>query len=353
MLNITSGRLARPVKAVLYGVEGIGKTTFAAKFPKPLFIDLDTGSARMDVDRISNMASWQELMDALLEISMMENSPYSTVVIDTVDMAAELCKKYVCQRAKKDTLEDFGFGRGYPILAQEFSKLISWATVLIDKGYNVVFIGHAMQRIITKPDDTGSYDHWEMKLPGKGNNSLGALVKEWADLLLFADYRITIVQKDDSGRGKAAKNSGERRMRANHSPFADAKNRFGLADDLPFEYAEIASIVPERAAQANTPARPKTALETAREARNQANKETVTPLERVRQLMAQGLPHDAEPITDEELLTAIKETEKDNVGIQAAAALENLPDGYLLSLLPDDQWQGVRMYIQNRIRVPF
>lgn len=350
MLNITSGRLARPVKAVLYGVEGIGKTTFAAKFPKPLFIDLDTGSARMDVDRISNMASWQELMDALLEISMMENSPYSTIVIDTVDMAAELCKKYVCQRAKKDTIEDFGFGRGYPILAQEFSKLISWATVLIDKGYNVVFIGHAMQRIITKPDDTGSYDHWEMKLPGKGNNSLGALVKEWADLLLFADYRINIIQKDDSGRGKAAKNSGERRMRANHSPFADAKNRFGLADDLPFEYAEIASVVPERAAQVNTPARPKTALETAREARNQANK---TPLERVRQLMAQGLPNDPEAITDEELLEAIKQNEPDNVGIQAAAALDNLPDGYLMSLLPDDQWQGVRMFIQNRIRVPF
>ena len=351
MLNITSGCLTRPVKAVLYGVEGIGKTTFAAQFPKPLFIDLDTGSARMDVDRVSNMASWQELMDTLLEISQMENSPYSTIVIDTVDMAAELCKKYVCQRAKKDTLEDFGFGRGYPILAQEFSKLISWATVLIDKGYNVVFIGHAMQRIITKPDDTGSYDHWEMKLPGKGNNSLGALIKEWADLLLFADYRITIVQKDDSGRGRAAKNSGERRMRANHSPFADAKNRFGLADDLPFEYAEIASIVPERSVNVNRLMRPKTALEEAREVRNQANK--IAPLDQVRERMKEGLPNDAEPITDEELLEAIKETEKDNVGIQAAAALENLPDGYLLSLLPDDQWQGVRRYIQNRIRVPF
>ncbi len=353
MLNITSGRLSRPVKAVLYGVEGIGKTTFAAQFPKPLFVDLDTGSARMDVDRVSNMASWQELMDTLLEISQMDDSPYSTVVIDTVDMAAELCKKYVCQRAKKDTIEDFGFGRGYPILAQEFSKLISWATVLIDKGYNVVFIGHAMQRVVTKPDDTGSYDHWEMKLPGKGNNSLGALLKEWADLLLFADYRITIVQKDDNGRGKAAKNSGERRMRANHSPFADAKNRFGLGDDLPFEYAEIASIVPERSIRVNRPARPKTALEEAREVRNEARKQNVTPLDQVRERMQQGLPMDSAPITDEELLEAIKQTERDNVGIQAAATLENLPDGYLLSLLPDEEWQGVRMYIQNKIRVPF
>ncbi len=348
MLQITSGLVSAPVKTVIYGVEGIGKTTFAAKFPKPLFVDLDNGTKRCEVDRVGNIARWEDLMDTIKEIAYMDGSPYSSVVIDTVDRAAELCEEFVCRRAKKDTIEDFGFGRGYPALAQEFSKLIGWGNILIDKGYNVVFIGHAMQRVVTKPDDTGSYDHWEMKLKGKGANSLGALLKEWADLLLFADYRITIVQKDENGRGKASKNSGERRMRANYSPFADAKNRFGLDDDLPFDYSEISHIPPTREVQ-KPAAPPKTDLDRAREKRD-AEK---TPIGQLRALMAEGLPMDAEPITDEELLQAMKETEKDDAIIQHAQALEQLPDDYISSLVSDKVWPGIRQYIQNRIRVPF
>ncbi len=346
MVQITSGLLASPVKTVLYGVKGIGKTTFASKFPAPLFIDLDNGTKRCAVDRVGNIATWEDFMETIKEIAYMDGSPYSTIVIDTVDRAAELCEEYVCRRAKKDTIEDFGFGRGYPALAQEFSKLIGWGNILIDKGYNVVFIGHAMQRVVTRPDDTGSYDHWEMKLKGKGANSLGALLKEWADLLLFADYRITIIQKDDNGRGKASKNSGERRMRTNYTPFADAKNRFGLDDDLPFDYKEISHIPPKREAQ-KTP--PKTDFDKAREKRD----EEKTAVGRLRVQMLQGLPMDKEPITEEEFLQAVREVDGDNPIVQHAQAIEQLPDEYIAALLKDDQWQGLRLYVQNHIRVPF
>ena len=360
MLNITKGVQAHPVKVVIYGVEGIGKTTFASRFPKPLFLDLDRGSARMDVDRINGIADWVTLITTMRDISDAETD-YSTIVIDTADMAGELCKKYICLKNKKESIEDFGYGKGYTILAQEFAKLIVWATVLIDKGYNVVFLAHSMQRVVTKPDDTGSYDHWEMKLPGKGNNSLGALLKEWADLLLFADYRITIRQGQD-GKGRATKTSGERMMKANHTPFADAKNRFGLADELPFNYDEIADIIPKR-----EPPKQTTMMEQAYQRKKDFQKGIENPppatqkrvfpkepLEQLKALMNEGVSQaDTTPITEEELLKAIHQVEED-AAIREVTRMEDLPADYITNtFLNQDQWDGFKMYILNNIRVPF
>ena len=67
MLNITSGKIDRALKVVVYGSEGIGKTTFAAAFPEPLFIDTEGGTAHMDVRRIDRPQSWDELLSIVEE----------------------------------------------------------------------------------------------------------------------------------------------------------------------------------------------------------------------------------------------------------------------------------------------
>lgn len=351
MLSISKGASKGAVKAVIYGVEGVGKTTFAGHFPKPLFLDLDRGSERMEVDRINTIETWEALATTLAEIYATPSLPYSTIVIDTADMAAKLCTDFVCKvNGNKKSIEEFGYGKGYVILAHEFSTLLVQATTLVDAGYNVVFLAHAMQRTVTKPDDTGSYDHWEMKLPGKGNNSIGGLLKEWADLLLFADYNV-IIRKGDDGKGKAA--GGQRRMRANHTAFADAKNRFSLPDLMDFDYKEIAAVIPERIIPKE---KPMTELEKAYKAKKdfqEAQKAEPTPLERLREKMQAGVSDaDPAPITESELLKAIHTVEKDPT-LQAAEKLEDLPVKYVESLLPEDQWSGLRMYILNNIRVPF
>lgn len=243
-MNITRGIVQRAVKSCIYGVEGIGKSTFASRFPKPLFLDLDKGTARLDVDRIEDIATWSDLMKTVQDFAYMENNPYETLIIDTADAAARLCEKHVIQtRAQgKTSIEDIPYGKGYKMLAEEFSTLLIWLEVLIEKGFNVVILAHAMMKTITKPDDDGQYDHWELKLPGNTSNKIGPLVKEWADLLLFADFKTIIVT---DGLKKKAR-GGKRLMYASHTPFADAKNRFGLSDQMPFDYTEIEKIIPRR-----------------------------------------------------------------------------------------------------------
>lgn len=243
-MKISKGIQARPVKVVTYGVEGIGKSTFASKFPNPLFFDLDRGTARLDVARVDDIHHWADFINDIKEFIETPDNPYDTIVIDTADAAARLCEKYViATRANgKRSIEDIPYGKGYKMLAEEFAVFLTWLEAAINSGFNVVILAHAIMKTVTKPDDMGAYDHWELKLPGNTSNKIGPLVKEWADLLLFADYK-TVLVTDETNNKKKAK-GGKRIMYTTHTPFADAKNRFGLPDQLPFDYAEIAKIIP-------------------------------------------------------------------------------------------------------------
>lgn len=105
MLNISKGIVLRPQKVVVYGPEGIGKSTFASHFPDPLFLDIEDSTSQLDVKRIPDINSWAMLMGIIEEVT--KEKPCKTFVIDTVDWAEKLCIQYVCAQAKKSSIEDF------------------------------------------------------------------------------------------------------------------------------------------------------------------------------------------------------------------------------------------------------
>ena len=109
-------------------------------------------------------------------------------------------------------------------------------------GVHVVLTAHAQMRKFEQPDEMGAYDRYEMKLGKKTGSQISPLVKEWADMVLFANYKTLTVQTDDKGQ-KFKAQGGKRVMYTSHHPCWDAKNRFGLADELPFEYAQIAHCI--------------------------------------------------------------------------------------------------------------
>lgn len=250
MLNVTSGIVARPVKCCVYGVEGIGKSTFASQFPDPLFFDLDGGTSRLDVKRVTDIQSWPQLMQSIEEV-WKNLGTCRTLVIDTADAAERLCIGYLCGKHGKKGIEDFSYGSGYAYLVEEFARFLLSLETCVTQGVNVVILAHAILKTITLPEEMGQYDHWELKLSTKTTNKVAPLVKEWADMLLFANYETMLVEDDKSKKKKAM--GGRRMMWTSHTTFADAKNRFGLPDKLPFEYAQIAKCIPNGAAPEPVP----------------------------------------------------------------------------------------------------
>jgi hypothetical protein len=237
-MQITKGKRARAQKVVVYGPEGIGKSTFAAQFPETLFIDTEGSTDNMDVSRLDKPSSYTMLKN---EIAWVKANPTvcKTLVIDTIDWAESLVIADVCAQHGKKGIEDFGWGNGYTYTKEEMGRLLNQLGELVDLGINVVLTAHAQMRKFEQPDEMGSYDRWELKLGKKTSSQTAPLVKEWADMVLFANYK-TVVMTADNGKKKAT--GGQRVLYTQHHPAWDAKNRHGLPEEMTFDYAGIAHI---------------------------------------------------------------------------------------------------------------
>lgn len=236
-MEIISGKIQKALKVVVYGPEGIGKSTFASHFPNPVFIDTEGSTNGMNIDRTPKPTSWEVLNSYVRELA--GSKKYKTIVIDTIDWAEQLCINSICDKHNKTGIEDFGYGNGYVYEREEFGRFLNLLQDVVDSGINVVLTAHAQIKKFEQPEEMGAYDRWELKLGKKTGSQISPLVKEWADMVLFANYKIHSVAVDKDGKKHKAQ-GGKRVMYTTHSPCWDAKNRQGLPDEMDFDYSGIA-----------------------------------------------------------------------------------------------------------------
>lgn len=235
-MNITRGKIVAPQRCVLYGQEGVGKSTIASKFPNPVFIDTEGSTKQLDVQRTPTPTSWAMLMSFVSDFRK-DTMGFNTLVIDTGDWAERLCEQHICAVRQKDGIEEFGYGKGYVYLREEFAKLLDALSELLSVGMHVIIVCHASSRKFELPEEEGNFDKWELKL----SKNVAPLIREWADLVLFAAYK-TIVEVGENGKRKAR---GQTRVfRCEHNAVWDAKNRHGLPSELPMEWEKISHIFP-------------------------------------------------------------------------------------------------------------
>ena len=243
-MKITKGKQQRAQRVVLYGVESVGKSTFAAQFPNPLFLDIEQGTSHLNVDRC-DISSWKQLTDSLVEAKATD---YQTIVIDSADWAERLCVEDLLASSKKTSIEDFGFGKGWVMVAERMSRMLASVDTLIEAGKNVVLIAHSRIVRFEAPDALAAYDRYELKLSKQSS----PLLKEFADELWFLRFK-TKVSTTDTGKGKGI-GGKERILLTTHSAAYDAKTRSGLAEELPLEWASVSHLFPiAKAAPAPAP----------------------------------------------------------------------------------------------------
>jgi chemotaxis regulatin CheY-phosphate phosphatase CheZ len=233
-LNITKGKSKGATRATIYGVEGIGKSTLATQIPDCLVIDTEDGTGQIDCARTLAL-DWRAIEFAFKEL-IADTQGFRAVVVDTADWLEKALIEHMLKQSGKKSIEDYGFGKGYTILQENVTRFLALADQLVAKGVHVVFVAHAKVVRTSPPDQTDGFDRYELKL----TKQVAPLFKEWSDLVLFCNYKIAIVEGTD-GRVKA-QGGKERVMHTTHSAAWDAKNRFGLAPEMPMEFAQIAHL---------------------------------------------------------------------------------------------------------------
>lgn len=243
-MNITRGKIPGAKKCVLYGPEGIGKSTFASHFPDPIFIDTEDSTKELDVARFDKPTSWEMLLQ---EVRYAINTPNicKTLVVDTADWAEKLCIKSVCAQYQKSGIESFDYGKGYTYVYESFGELLNLLADLTERGIHVVLNAHAATKRREQPDEFGTYDCWGLKLIDSPKCSIANMVKEWADIVLFANYKVMVVAADDKGKKHKAQ-GGRRVMYTSHHPCWDAKNRLGLPEELPLDFSALEQYINAR-----------------------------------------------------------------------------------------------------------
>ena len=231
--SITKGREQQPPRIMVYGAEGVGKSTFASLAPNPVFVQTEDGLSEIDTSKFPLARTFDDVVMQLQAVRD-EQHEYGTLVIDSVDWLERLVWDRVCADYGVKSIEkaDGGYGKGYVHALTYWRQIVSILNDIRSKrGMAVILIAHAAVERFEDPEHA-AYDRYTPRIHKKACS----LICEWVDAVLFASRHLRV----DSTTGKAAPvgaDGGERILRTNGSPACIAKNRFGLPTELPLSWA--------------------------------------------------------------------------------------------------------------------
>jgi hypothetical protein len=242
MGTVASGKRILPPKVVIYGVGGIGKTSFGAAAPDPVFIFTEDGQGALDVARFEpggqpTFRRWSDILDAVGELYTADHA-YKTLVVDSIDFAEPMLWRHTADKHGASDIEDkavLGYGKGYVYAAEELRHLLEGLDALRrDRGMAIILIAHSEIKRFESPD-AESYDRYQIALQKRS----AALVHDWADCLLFANWKAHIVKDEEKGQKqdrRRAVGRGERVIYTEERPAYWAKNRYSLPHELPLSW---------------------------------------------------------------------------------------------------------------------
>jgi hypothetical protein len=238
--GIQKGRVRLPRRVLLYGLHGVGKSTFGATALNPIFIATEDGLGDIDCERFPLATEYPAAIEALSALYI-EKHKYQTVVIDSLDWLERLIWADVCAKRGVESIEDIGYAKGYVFALTQWREVLSGLDALRnERGMQVILIAHATIEKFANPE-TDTYDRYVPRL----QKLASALIQEWADEVLFATYKVHTKTTDEGFDRKRTQGigTGERVIRTTERPAHLAKNRLNLPDEFPLDYRLYAAFV--------------------------------------------------------------------------------------------------------------
>jgi hypothetical protein len=229
--------LYRPQKFLIYGVQGIGKTTFGATFRDPILLRVEDGASSIDIPTFDEVVTkFSDVVEAIKALHGDHN--FKTLVVDSLDWLEPIIWNNAVSRwnAMNGTtfksLESIGYGKGYVEADKDWRLLLAGLDSLtIRKDMQIVLIAHADIKTFCPPDDE-PYDRYQIKLQKRAFG----IVQEWCDSVFFVNYKKTVIKTKDGGtKGQSkyrAKGDGERVIYTSERPAFYAKRRWHLPDQI-------------------------------------------------------------------------------------------------------------------------
>lgn len=240
-MEVLRGKVRLPPRVVLYGIHGIGKSSWAAQAPKPVFLQTEDGLGEIDCDKRPLATSYQQFIHQLGEICQEEHD-WQTCVVDTLDWLEKLIWADVCKAHNKKSIEEIGYAKGYQFALDQWKEVIAGFEYLRrERGMAIVLLAHAKIEKFNDPESQ-AYDRYTLRL----HRDADAYICEWSDAVLFATQKKR-VEVQDVGFNKTraiAKpvglDGGERVVRATGGPVCTAKNRYGITGEIPLSWEAFA-----------------------------------------------------------------------------------------------------------------
>jgi len=234
-MEIIKGKTSTPWKVCLYGVPGVGKTTLASLAPSPLIVDLEDGCRHVDCWKTPYIKTWAELQEAF---KLASKSDRKTIVFDTADgiekiLTAKVLTETIDEKTGKyrKNLADFGYQRGFEVLAANWALIINWFEKLQSYGKNVVLVAHEKVEKFDSPDSE-NYGRWQLAVHKK----CVPIIVQRMDAVFFMKWQAYVKaknEKDFQGQSKQrAIGDGVRLIMAEERPCWVAKNRFNMGDKI-------------------------------------------------------------------------------------------------------------------------
>ena len=238
LANIRTKAQLKPPIITLNGPGGIGKTSFGASMNKPIIVQTEDGIGKIECPHFPVAQSYEEF-EGNLKSLIEEKSEYKTVVIDSLDWLETLLQEHVCQQNGWPEISSPAYGKGYAVALETWKDYLGLINQLRKKGFTILQIAHNEIRRYEDPSNE-PHDRHQIKLHRKAAD----LVIEHSDCVLFANYKIGTIQVKGKGGNMTTKmKQGDRTIFTEAGPGFQAKNRFSLDPEMPFEWKAIRELM--------------------------------------------------------------------------------------------------------------
>lgn len=225
---------------ILYGVPGIGKTSFAAAIPGVVFMTdatergietlKESGLVNALLPVLPPVSTWAETLE-MLDMLRTGEHQYKCLALDALGGFERLCHEENCRRDYSGDWSERGFAsysRGYETSLADWRMFINALDALRDeRSMSIVLLGHAKVSPFKNPSGP-DYDRYNVDI----HHKTWALTHKWADMVLFANYEVAFNKNDQDAKKAKAKGGKVRILYTEHEAAWDAKNRMQLPAEI-------------------------------------------------------------------------------------------------------------------------